>query len=448
VGSVRQDAASLYKFIDSVIQPCKSKSHFSYTPPSQDFFTYIVGLGDATKKHISGVLGRLDLALLNRDPADFERQARELVTLRFSWYTLHKFIRPALDAHTLESPYGLVDLLTQQLSNINGFNNTRFVLVHTSAVNYFQLESKAFQRLAHELSANIIGAPPFPADLAVVGIPYSQAEAVFLNSLIAHEMGHLSFQMKDVKTRFWALAVPIASQFRSRFTRNEDLIACLNLMMEWMEEIYCDLFAICLAGPAFSFAFIELLALSRKPISTVSSTSHPADALRLREQARLLQAPELGWWTEVNSSANPFFSVLSQALSLDDTKFSSAGSLSQNILDTASDCFLQLVDEPRRELMTMFAGSNLKVVDFDKWRQRIDVSLSHGVVPSRLIIDGEACAPSGLTILNAAYMFYLESLDSLLDKIVSADPNCLECRSEWLRRVEMWTAKALEDVTN
>ena len=43
---------------------------------------------------------------------------------------------------------------------------------------------------------------------------------------------------------------------------DEVITLCRDLISGWTEEIFCDLFAICLIGPAFSFAFSQLLTAS------------------------------------------------------------------------------------------------------------------------------------------------------------------------------------------
>jgi hypothetical protein len=447
VEAARHDATSLYKFIDTVVQPCSSKSHFSYTKSSEEFFTYIIELGQATKNHVSDLVERLNAHLLASNPADFHRQAREIATLRFSWYRLHKFIKPALDAHTLESPFGLVDFLTQRLRQVKGFDKVCFAVVHTSDLNYFQLQSSFVRQLGEQMSSIISGAPSFPPNLAVVGIPYSQAGSVFLNTALAHEMGHFSFQLRDVKKDLLPLFYSILLRHNTSQFNSGDIARCTDLVVDWLEEIYCDLFALCLSGPAFSFAFIDLLALSRNAPSRTCTASHPADALRLRQQARLLQEPSIGWWSVIQSSSNHYVKLLADSLAITDAEFVVQNAVAGGVEAVALQCFLQMIAEPQNAIIETFKDLEVGVAEYAKLKTYIQSFLSHGVVPSRLVVDGVPTTPSGLTVLNATYFFYLDSLDELLARISTTKKDCLECRSNWAERVEMWTAKALEDVT-
>ncbi len=446
VDAARHDASSLYKFIDSVILPCAVKTHFSYTSPSEEFFDFISKLGLSTKTHIADLSNELDEALFAANPIDFDLRAQELATLRYSWFELHKFIKPAADAHTLESPAPLVTAMTARLRDLPGFENVRFAIVHTADLNYFQLHSNYVRRLATQISMIVAGAPTFPDDLAIVGLPYSQANAVFLNSLLAHEMGHFSFQKRNEEQK---LAAPLTAVFVkhrvSNFT-NQDIARCLGLALGWLEEIYCDLFAICLVGPAFSYAFIELFALTRRKPSAEFSASHPALALRLRQQTRLLQASSDPWWPSMQASPNHYTDLLAHTLNMQDTEFSCKNAATGNVEDVAFACFFEMISEPTKAVQDLFGNSDIEVTQFSNQCASVEGYLSRGVVPSRLIIGKNIVIPSGTTVLNAAYSFYLNRLNVLLDRLSAVDHDCIQCRAYWAERVEMWTAKALEDV--
>jgi hypothetical protein len=73
--------------------------------------------------------------------------------------------------------------------------------------------------------------------------------------------------------------------------------------------------------------------------------------------------------------------------------------------------------------------------------------LSHGVVPSTLIRERKEFSPDAVTLINAAYLFYLESLPELMKRIAGQDEQILAHRTRWAERIEMWTLKALEDLS-
>jgi hypothetical protein len=51
-----------------------------------------------------------------------------------------------------------------------------------------------------------------------------------------------------------------------------------------------------------------------------------------------------------------------------------------------------------------------------------------------------------VSLLNASYKFYLQGLDFLIPNIDGAKVDNKEDRVKWAKKVEMWTAKAIEDV--
>ena len=70
------------------------------------------------------------------------------------------------------------------------------------------------------------------------------------------------------------------------------------------------------------------------------------------------------------------------------------------------------------------------------------------MVPSTLVQKRKERFPDAIALINAAYLFYLESLPELMQRIKgqSEDSLSLSLRSKWAERVESWTLKALEDI--
>jgi hypothetical protein len=66
-------------------------------------------------------------------------------------------------------------------------------------------------------------------------------------------------------------------------------------------------------------------------------------------------------------------------------------------------------------------------------------------VPSTLVLDGGRLVyPDPITIINASYRFYLESVPDLVDNIRGQDESA-GTRAKWVERLELWTLKAIED---
>ena len=462
VDEVRHDAASLQRFIDSIASNCHRGDEYpSYETASQKFFTYIHSLADATKAYLGTFVSSLDPNLADSDPQDFYSQTQVIRTLRNSWFELHSLVKPALDADTLHIPYSLIYALTKRFRGIAGFENAEFALLHSTELNYFQIRARNIREFATNIAAIVPGAPPFP-NLGIVAIPYSQSSSLFLNVALAHEMGHFAFQERDEASSFGPGVIKAIQHAATSPLSPIDLAWCKDRVLRWCEEVYCDLFALSLIGPSFSFAYIELFAYSRlaphltpggsttAPIGSVAafSDTHPAEAFRLGEHVRFMQDASIGWWGKISSSPNHYVRLLVDAATIPSTAYTFAFPYKPTGAVTALSAFLATVGVVLTSVKSTFAGVPTEADLFENQRQLIQEYLSFGVVPSRLVSKSAAYSPSTVALVNAAYMFYLDHLDTLIGKIDGAAVECLECRVFWSERVEMWTSKALEDVSN
>src|SRR5262249_13765929 len=74
----------------------------------------------------------------------------------------------------------------------------------------------------------------------------------------------------------------------------------IKIMEYWTQEIFCDLFALRLVGPAFSFALIEIMGMLgflTKDVSVKFNSTHPAPAYRFASHLQTLK--EDGWWQAI-----------------------------------------------------------------------------------------------------------------------------------------------------
>ncbi len=109
--------------------------------------------------------------------------------------------------------------------------------------------------------------------------------------------------------------------------------------------------------------------------------------------------------------------------------------------------FFSVVGNVSTRVEEVFRNVSTEVKFFDEQQKLIKDYLSYGVVPSRLVSHGAVVTPSPVALINAAHLFTLQELDKLINRIERTDKDCLECRARWSERVEMWTGKALEDVS-
>ena len=174
--TLRNDAAALFSFVDSVCEQCDERvDSQAYPEASRDFFKYIHELGKATKAFLN--------VFPEKKPADvrlYRFHRNKLETIRWGWFQFHEFIKPAVDADTLHIPYSLINALTRRFSEIQGFGDTTFAVFHFNQLNYWQVRITELREAAEKLAGNIPNAPPFPSDHGLIGIPYSQASSIFL----------------------------------------------------------------------------------------------------------------------------------------------------------------------------------------------------------------------------------------------------------------------------
>jgi hypothetical protein len=164
---------------------------------------------------------------------------------------------------------------------------------------YFQMPHSGIKETATNLSA-IIPNASFPPSLGFVELPYSQGPSFFNNLVIYHEIGHFVYQELSIADGFASemircLQKNVTPDFNT-LGRNIQVYAII-VLQNWVQEVFCDLFAIRLVGPAFTFASIELFGLLGLIDSTTQirfGSSHPAPACRFSEHLRQLQ--DDGWW--------------------------------------------------------------------------------------------------------------------------------------------------------
>jgi hypothetical protein len=439
-------------------------------------------LGEKTELYLK-VFAR-DIDEKNRITFYAERQ--KLATLRLTWFEIHRLIRPAVDAHSLNIPHPLFLSLLRRFGSVPNVRGNQFLILHTDTVNYFEAHATV-RGLCDQLRKIIPDAPPFPGNMGVIEFPYSQAESVFLNCLIAHEMGHFFFQEikqhqdnvePDFRTTYDEILADIGANLKQTFgssfrsMKETDLQWCIDRLLSWAEEIFCDFFAIWLVGPCFSLAYIELLDISVKlyPSSAPSNAyrrnplftpSHPARLFRIKEHVRMLKT--LGWWSEITDFRTHYVELLETAFNAPysdfqfDTKDDKKANLAEPTLNAfalTTACILETVNK-------LMAGMDSGLEGFRRHHRPIEKYLSQGVVPSTVLVANRKLGrwspgfgskarpreehPHFVSILNAAYKFYLESLPELVDNIEGQDSLNISHRNRWIKQLERWTMKAIDD---
>jgi len=450
---LRQDAASLQQFVASIADHCERRSGASaYLEPSERFFAYVIELANSTRAYLAKSLDS------TTDPQDLLDLRSDINVLRAGWRFMHAFVKPVLDADTLRLPTSLVIGLTARLREIPQFSDIEFVVYHTDDFNYFNVKLSVLKPRADNISGLVAG-PRFPEKLGLIGIPYSQASSMFMNCLIPHEMGHYAFGELSLGLKF---KVQIEHELISRLGKQlqaSERLQIVDRLAFWTEEIFCDLFAVRLVGFCFSLAFVELFDVSTvldensvySPTRSLGKTEflmYPPDLFRLRQQVGVLKQDK--WWDDLQRIDSHYVRTLEAAAALQEGDFGFVELKNYFTIDPAIvlAAFFAVTPKIFDELDAITADLLLATTGWQTTDRNIALYLQNGIVPSsiRSEVPGSPTIPEPVSLLNASYKFYLEGLTLLIANIEGADVNSNEDRTKWAKKVETWTAKAVEDV--
>jgi len=156
--------------------------------------------------------------------------------------------------------------------------------------------TRQWGKTAADIQGVVRGAPGFPSNLAVVSLPYSQVDSLNINCLLMHELGHAVYQANPLLAKaMHDIVVPVLEQATSN---SHEVSWVLDRLGAWTEELFCDLFAVRLVGPAYTLACVDQFRLLEDsqlpPSATEFSMDHPADAFRLFHQTQALR--KSGWF--------------------------------------------------------------------------------------------------------------------------------------------------------
>jgi hypothetical protein len=456
------DTAACYRFVKSTAAACKLNGGFpSYLPPTRKLLTHIWDISVSTQDFLSTFASDCP-----DDPAKYRNKREQLSLIRAAWKNLHLYVQPAVDANTLNVPTELVELLTQRVRLIETCESLEFAVIHTDKLNYFQFPPGDFRQTVIDLSEIVTAKPVFSPDLGLIALPRSQSQHLFLNGLLAHEVGHCVFSKLRCLDRLeGVILVGLTEAFKP--PNDVDLKADLRgqlsgVLQDWAEELFCDLFGVCLLGPSFVLASIELFDLANilahdgtiDPKAAKShfnfEWSHPARLFRLWRQTVLLE--NLGWWNEINASKSHHIRVMRDCGDLRQSSFSFeqvGTSLGSKIIDA----FCRILEDVENEVARVTEkfrneeGHTKEISEFVELRDVIGTYLCHAVVPSTLHVDDEFKNPSAIVLLNAAHLFYLSGIEDLMGNSDKSDHTKIDWRDTWMERVENWTTKALEDIS-
>ena len=444
---VRQESAALFRFVDSIVRRCAEIHEYPvYAETSKTFLNHISILGTETKNFLEKFPESVE-----KDKRTANSKRRKLHSLRISWEALHEYLKPALDADTLHIPSPLILALQDEINQVKEAGMLKFTVFHSDRVNYLQLPPGTIKETA-DLIAQLINGTPFPTDLGLVGMPYSQSNGFFLNCLLVHEMAHVVYQNVygvDVSTQKDKTLEALEKEVG--VLQGRDATIARDTLEHWIEELFCDLLSICLIGPAYSFALIELTGaklLVDSPPTTLDPFHsfmeyHPAEIARFHAHLMLLK--KLGWWGEIEKMSTSYVDVLK----ISEAKSSDLRIETEIPEDVGDERFLKCFWEMCAWLIDFVTAerpiSSTLLADYRKQSAVIARYLQEAIVPSSIVIDGKREHPTPVILINAAFGFYLESIPDLIRNVDKQDASSVEARSRFAERLELWALKAIED---
>ncbi|HXI42865.1 MAG TPA: hypothetical protein VNH18_35335 [Bryobacteraceae bacterium] len=437
--SLLHEAAALLDLVDFIESYVREQDQtYRYSAATRDFFQCIQ---EKAQQRREDVIRIVDGA--RRRPERIEALYRPALPLaQADWALIHTFVKPAADAHSLSTPDPLIRFAVNQLHSIPVAKEAQIVMSLTSELMYFQKDTSS------EL---------FPPEIGFVEIPYSQGTSFFSNINIYHEIGHFVYQMfsKSGEASLDQLDAAMEKAIKQQKSLQEfepwqkaaeRKVRLKGILENWTKEVFCDLFAVRLIGPAFTFALIDLywiIGLMRAGNERRFDEEHPSPALRLREQ--LAQLTKEGWWPRIGKFDIEHVKLIRRLSRINKDEYVVAIDEDKSVGQSLLSAFLSVL--PTIQSAVQQATKHIPRGEFAKdsavFQKKIEDCLLNGTVPSWAV--DEDLLPGPVAIINTAYIFQLTKLGNLMDKLSDTDRNLPADRMKWRRKVEAWTMKALED---
>lgn len=377
-----------------------------------------------------------------------------------SW--LYILAKEAIDSDSLSIPFSLAIFLNHTAGELLKPKKPSLVVLSGSNLMYYKYNLKAMRDLTRYLSARIEHYPVLGEDIGVLMFPYCAAREVLVNCNLFHEMGHYIYETTSLEQVFRNELVNKLGQFFSQepiVTKVEaPLLAwrdlrnyVLSLMLRWADEVFADIFAVRVLGPAFHLAYREIEQIIPTTIASTFSDTHPADEYRFKVHAKWLKQDG---WTEILRDKLPdllkelqkcegykidHFSISCRAPS----HFESIeGELHKWMLKEFDGMVSRIEHDVSAKLP---GGFDKPITDFREKHELVRDYFEHAVVPSTLYDkQGQKHHPSPTTLLNSGFFFYLEGMDPLLE-IVKTNLDPIGKQMAYEKRLNDWLAKAIED---
>lgn len=429
----------------------------TYLYETQRFLDYIINSLTAVEKYVRNIIGEPpEEKLIKAKLRDFGEIKKAL-----SW--LYVLTKEAIDSDSLSIPFSLATFTNQTGRKLLQSKDVSFVVLGGSALMYYKYNLKKLRDLTSDLSARIPGYPILDENVGILTFPYCAAREVLVNCNLFHEMGHYIYEKTNLEKELRSELLGKFSQFFLRRKIEEKVQEPLlawragknyvsSLMLRWADEIFADVLAIRVLGPAFHFALREIEQIIPTGLGSDFSETHPADDYRFRIHATWLINDEWEDFLKNKDNLPEFFEELEKCKDYKIDRFSvgcRAPSYLEAIEAELNKWMLGQFDEmvgKIEEGVSKILGSNFEkpVYDFMENNALVTSYLEHGVVPSTLYKDEIKRHPHPITVLNSGYFFYLKGMTPLLERVIT-NLNSIDKRITYEKLLNSWLGKAIED---
>lgn len=434
-------AALLLRASDAVGMFCAEQvESFAYPEPTLKLFSYVGRIRELTREYVNTWLARSekadDLAVIAES---------SFLTLAKFWSELHRYIKPAADAHALVAPSPLLRLARKRLGGVTGMSQSDFVVLITHELNYEHRPGK--KMAAVKL---IFRDDPFPPEIGFLAMPYSMGATLFANVLLYHELGHFAWlRLNDAgEPGISSLGQTVADAITRRLPSfkgmgDPDKTRNVSVVDTWLRELFCDLFAVRLIGPAFSLAFWDFKNILPGDEDEDSRfTSHPAPNARLLYQRQQLE--EDGWWQLLEADVQyrdiPPIARMRGTPEAGSDKYGSDSVSTRDLVPVFFDC----AGSVQALVKKVTNGIQSAALAFDANRNQVSSLLANGVVPSYKLDGSHGLLEEA--VINSAYLFVQGLISMLERRIADQEDGAAAKRYRTIQRIDAWTLKAIEDL--
>ncbi len=428
-------ATSAYKLISSYKEKILiARASDSYPKWSDHFLVFCEQTADKTLEFVEKLPSRRRDGTISK-----EDYSSLLSAIMLNWELLHTFIKPVLDANTLKVPYPFIDFVVSYIGRLPVVEGAKFVIETSSGLDYFQRAHTSLKEpfIVFRL---LVNGPELDSPMGFLGLPYSQNKSLFMNCLLFHEVGHYIAEEAGI------LSLEGYERLKTELHGESADLATLakEILTRWIQELFADMVAVRVVGLAYTLAYVELLGhvsdIQDEETMQFSST-HPADALRLRQQLAILR--DDGWEAHFPSSSE-WDSVCQIAEACDylppsedkiDPKIASMYRQLITILCSKTEFIRKRVD-------TLLKDRQNPLDLYLRYKDHVKESLEHGIVPSRAMDDD---SPHPISIINGAMLLWYSGMDNLYDRVPRLSRHEPRDRAFLESRLEMWCLKAIED---